>query len=465
MMMKNILAFFILYSLIIGQNQPITVAVLDFEGQGISVQEVKTLTERIRSEIGNTNAVRLIERKAVDKIMAEQGLQQSGCTSDECASEVGKLLGVQFMISGSIGLVGDTYTIDTKMFSVESGETVRTKSASYAGEVSGLITEMEILAWEIVGLDAPGRLRLKRSGETDKSTVAVLDFEGRGISIQEAKTLTDRFTSSMSSTKRVIMVERGVMAEVLENQGLEMGECTSDECAAEVGAMLGVQFMVSGAIGKLGDTYTIDIKMFSVATGAAENMQSTSYQGKVDGLITEIEILGWTILGLNTPRKLIQKRRMGTSAYLAQQKEKTKVGAALRSVVPGLGQLYNGDKMLGYSFMGVDVLLWALTMSSQSTFNDLQADQDAVTALYNAATQQTEIDDYINQLKTIETDLQKANDQLVMFSAAAIGVWAANIVHAYITGPSPGNALSSGPLKLAYDPAIQNTSIQWTIEF
>jgi hypothetical protein len=255
------------------------------------------------------------------------------------------------------------------------------------------------------------------------------------------------------------------MAEVLENQGLEMGECTSDECAAEVGAMLGVQFMVSGAIGKLGDTYTIDIKMFSVATGAAENMQSTSYQGKVDGLITEIEILGWTILGLNTPRKLIQKRRMGTSAYLAQQKEKTKVGAALRSVVPGLGQLYNGDKMLGYSFMGVDVLLWALTMSSQSTFNDLQADQDAVTALYNAATQQTEIDDYIIQLKTIETDLQKANDQLVMFSAAAIGVWAANIVHAYVTGPSPGNALSSGPLKLAYDPTIQNTSIQWTIEF
>ena len=466
MMMKyNILAFFILYSFIFGQSQPITVAVLDFEAVGISLQEVQTLTERIRSEIGNTNAVRLIERKAVDKIMAEQGLQQSGCTSDECASEVGKLLGVQFMISGSIGLVGDTYTIDTKMFSVESGETVRTKSASYAGEISGLITEMEILAWEIVGLEAPGRLRLKRAGETDKSTVAVLDFEGRGISIQEAKTLTDRFTSSMSSTKRVIMVERGVMAEVLENQGLAMGECTSDECAAEVGAMLGVQFMVSGAIGKLGDTYTIDVKMFSVATGAAENMQSISYQGKVDGLITEIEIIGWTILGLNIPKNLIQKRRMGTSAYLAQQKEKTKVGAALRSVIPGLGQLYNNDKMFGYSFMGVDVLLWALTMNSQSTFTDLQSDQDAVTALYNAATQQTEIDDYINQLNTIETDLQKANDQLVMFSAAAIGVWAANIIHAYITGPSPGNGLSSRPLKLAYDPAIQKTSIQWTIEF
>ena len=65
-----------------------TVAILDFEGQGIGVQEVQTLTERMRTEIGNTDAVRLIERKAIESIMAEQGLAQSGCVSDECAAEV-----------------------------------------------------------------------------------------------------------------------------------------------------------------------------------------------------------------------------------------------------------------------------------------------------------------------------------------------------------------------------------------
>ena len=105
------------------------------------------------------------------------------------------------------------------------------------------------------------------------------------------------------------MVGRGVMSEVLEEQGLESGDCNSEECAAEVGAMLGVEFMVNGAIGKLGDTYTIDVKMFAVATGAAENMQSVTYQGKVDGLIVEIELLSWKILGLNPPKDLIKKQR------------------------------------------------------------------------------------------------------------------------------------------------------------
>ena len=316
---KLILFFLLFFSISVAQQGKPTVAILDFEGQGVDASEVQTLTERMRTEIGNTKAVRLIERKAVEKIMQEQGLQQSGCTSDECAAEVGQLLGVQFMISGSIGKMGKSYTIDAKMFSVESGETVRTQNATHDGDISGLLTEMEILAWEIVGLQAPGSLKLKRAGTDATRTVAVLDFEGRGITMQEAQTLTDRFTTSLASTKKVVMVERGTMVDLLEEQGFEAGECASDECAAEVGAMLGVEYMISGAIGKLGDTYTIDAKMFSVATGAAESMKNITYSGKVDGLIVEIEILAWNILGLDPPRSLKKKRKKG-AADVAEDK-------------------------------------------------------------------------------------------------------------------------------------------------
>ena len=96
---KAVFSLIFTLSIIIGQDSRPTVAILDFEGQGVDASEVQTLTERMRTEIGNTKAVRLIERKAVEKMMQEQGLQQSGCTSDECAAEVGQLLGVQFMIS------------------------------------------------------------------------------------------------------------------------------------------------------------------------------------------------------------------------------------------------------------------------------------------------------------------------------------------------------------------------------
>jgi TolB-like protein len=465
MLNKNISTFIFFISILIGQNTKPTVAILDFEGQGVDASEVLTLSERMRTEIGNTNAVRLIERKAVEKIMMEQGLQQSGCTTDECAAEVGQLLGVQFMISGSIGKMGKSYTIDCKMFSVETGETVRTKSATHKGDVSGLLTEMEILAWEIVGLNAPQKLKLKRAGTDATRTVAVLDFEGRGITMQEAQTLTDRFTTSLSSTNKVVMVERGTMNDVLQEQGFDAGECTSDECAAEVGAMLGVEYMISGSIGKIGNAYTIDAKMFSVSTGAAESMKSITYAGAVEGLIIEIEILAWDILSLDPPRALKRKRNQGIPDYSAAgAKRKTKTGALLRSmVVPGFGQLYSGRKLSAYSFMGIELALIGLAYNSQSTFNSLQSDQDAARALYDASTSQADIEKYAAQVVAIDADLQAANDQLALFSSSAAGLWAINVIHAFITGPK--DDLASLPITVAYDPVIKQTRLQWTVDF
>ena len=72
---KLIVFFLFIFTTAMAQGGKPTVAILDFEGQGVDAAEVQTLTERMRTEIGNTKAVRLIERKAVEKIMAEQGLQ------------------------------------------------------------------------------------------------------------------------------------------------------------------------------------------------------------------------------------------------------------------------------------------------------------------------------------------------------------------------------------------------------
>ena len=454
-------------------NRP-TVAILDFEGQGIGIQEVQTLTERMRTEIGNTDAVRLIERKAIESIMAEQGLAQSGCVSDECAAEVGQLLGVQFMINGSIGKLGDSYTIDVKMFSVETGATERSKNVTHEGDIEGLLVEMQILAWEIVGLSAPPALKLKRAGETEKPTVAVLDFEGRGISMMEAQTLTDRFMTAMANTERVRLVDRATMGDVLSEQGYSTTECTSDECAAEVGAMLGVQLMVNGSIGKIGNTYTIDAKMFSVATGAAESMKNLSYQGEVDGLITEMEILAWDILDLTIPQNLVKKRQMGTRAFLESQAfaaVKTKTGALLRSAAfPGLGQLYNDKKIEGYSFLGLEAILIGMTLSNYSAFNSAQSDYNSNLASYNSASTLDDIARYRTLVEEADQEMVKRNNNLLLFSSLTTVVWIGNMVHAYLTGPEdeeddrPDDREAARSISVAYDPVFNRTVLKWEFD-
>ena len=445
----------------IQKNQ--TVAVLDFEGQGVSKEEVQTLTERLRTEIGNTDHVRLIERKAVEKIMAEQGFQQSGCTSDECAAEVGQLLGVQYMIGGSIGKMGKSYTIDAKIFSVETGETIQTKNATHKGDISGLLTEMEIMAWEIIGLQAPQKLKLKRAGSEATKTVAVLDFEGRGITLQEAQTLTDRFATALSGTKKVILVERGTVVDVLEEQGFETGDCTSDECAAEIGAMLGVESMVSGAIGKLGNTYTIDAKMFSVATGAAENMKSITYSGMVDGLITEIEILAWEILDLKPPRKLLVRRAGGSPAVAAGPKYKTRGGATIRSLfLPGFGQIYGGRKIMGFGILVAESALIGMAVKSNSDYISAETIYNTKLSEYQSATEPDKISLLKIDVNTARSDMTSASDQLVMFSAAAGGLWLLNTLHALIVAPKD-DMVHKTNYRLAYDHKTKSPQLRWEI--
>ncbi len=157
-----------------------------------------------------------------------------------------------------------------------------------------------------------------------KQTVAILDFEGRGISQMEAATLTDRLMSEMVSTDAVIMVERNQMNEILEEQGLQQAGCTSAECAAEVGALLGVQNMVSGSFGKLGNTYTVDAKMFSVETGATIRSSSKTHKGEVDGLLTIIEIVAWDLVGLQAPADLLAKAGVKAPEPVAPPKEPRK---------------------------------------------------------------------------------------------------------------------------------------------
>ena len=141
--MKHFLSIFALtltLSNITAQN---TAAVLDFEGIGVSQEEARALSNRFSSEFLVLSSGRyvLVERQQMGEILQEQGLQQSGCVSSECAVEVGKLLGVENIITGSISKVGTIYSVEARAVSVESGEIIKTAVYDHSGDIGGLLTQ------------------------------------------------------------------------------------------------------------------------------------------------------------------------------------------------------------------------------------------------------------------------------------------------------------------------------------
>ncbi len=130
----------------------LAVAVMDLEGRGISAMEAATLTDRLRSEMVNVGAFQVVERGQMEMLLEEQGFQQTGCTSAECAVEMGKLLGVKAMATGSIGKLGTMWTLDVRMFDVATGEISKVSSRNFQGGVEGLLGLLKLVTRDLAGL-------------------------------------------------------------------------------------------------------------------------------------------------------------------------------------------------------------------------------------------------------------------------------------------------------------------------
>ncbi len=123
------------------------IAVLPLSNLGISSHEVAALTDRLRSELFSTDRFRVLERNLMEQILQEQDFQLSGCTTDECAVQVGQLLGVQQMIGGSISLVGETFTTSIRLINVETGEILKVATYDHKGPIDELLSRgMGIIA-------------------------------------------------------------------------------------------------------------------------------------------------------------------------------------------------------------------------------------------------------------------------------------------------------------------------------
>ena len=111
-----------------GQDEP-TVAVMDFssfmmgEG-GASVNLGKAISAMLVTEFSSREGLRIIERQQLNDLIREQDLALSGRIDDAEAIEVGKMLGVQYVLLGQVTSIVDNLRMDIRAVDVETSEVV-----------------------------------------------------------------------------------------------------------------------------------------------------------------------------------------------------------------------------------------------------------------------------------------------------------------------------------------------------
>jgi TolB-like protein len=130
----------------LGKNLPkgSKIAVLNFTGGSDRLSTY--VIEELNSAVVNGRLITAVDRAQLDLVRQEMNFQMSGEVSDESAQEIGKMLGAQYIVSGSIDNIGNVYRFRVKAIEV--------MSASIQISYSANVQNDEILA-TLMGTGTP----------------------------------------------------------------------------------------------------------------------------------------------------------------------------------------------------------------------------------------------------------------------------------------------------------------------
>ncbi len=141
--------------------------------------------------------------------------------------------------------------------------------------------------------------------QTDRTYgLAVLDLEAIGISVIEAKALSEMLRSGVSKVsaesekvkEKYNIIERSQMEKILDQFDIQSTGCTDVECAVEFGKMLNVDRIIIGSVSLVGQTYMVIARIVDVESSRTSRSVDRKQRGIIDNVIDLMPIVGHELL-------------------------------------------------------------------------------------------------------------------------------------------------------------------------
>jgi TolB-like protein len=98
-----------------------SLAVLGLNALGVDSVLTRSVDNLLVARLANDPDLRLLERDAIDRVMKEVRLQNSGLTSVQDAARIGALLNAQHVLVGSVSQLGTSNVVSVRIVGTETG--------------------------------------------------------------------------------------------------------------------------------------------------------------------------------------------------------------------------------------------------------------------------------------------------------------------------------------------------------
>ncbi len=127
------------------------IAVLDLQDQGVGSEVASLLTGVVSTRLSEIGIFDVISRDDVRNMLThEQDKMLIGCSDASCYVDIGGVLGAQYLIAGSVGLVGKKYVVGLQRIDMDKKKVEKRVDRQFDGSRERLLQEVAHASYKVV---------------------------------------------------------------------------------------------------------------------------------------------------------------------------------------------------------------------------------------------------------------------------------------------------------------------------
>lgn len=155
MIHKYLLGIVLFAALISGQDEVCNIIVMDLFGQYVTEKDLHELTVTLEKELRKTGRFIIHKRERIQEVLDEYGVEQEECRTIPWIVRIGKKLGMDKVVLGSVNNLGRTITVHVRTIDMEMKEIDR--SATVVCHDCSIdvifLKKIKIIAKKLAGLE------------------------------------------------------------------------------------------------------------------------------------------------------------------------------------------------------------------------------------------------------------------------------------------------------------------------
>ncbi|MBE60242.1 MAG: hypothetical protein CMG40_03145 [Candidatus Marinimicrobia bacterium] len=296
----------------------ITIAVLEFEGNGVPDQTMQDVSARFATEYAAFKGSKfiIIDRSQMRTTLQEQGIRVYGCSTFKCGLEAGNALGADYVVTGTLTKNGSVYGLKSQLIDIKSARTI--SRANYDNIVGDILTvmskEVKKAAAYLASAKVESEVVQKEVAEISNQKVIILPLEitlDESFEVEQLAPLVNEWIrGEVTFSEKSNLVDFSIEKTILSKEEFKSG-VMSNEVAKVIGKQNDATHVITWTLRVTENKSHVILNHFNILGRPESVLKSAWLEGglrarfqtttDIDVLKMNIRKYTWPILGATPP--------------------------------------------------------------------------------------------------------------------------------------------------------------------